>query len=180
MDELSQRQEENKRILTTSISCDSLSFILTVRGSVVFCTGLTSLLQLESRSSQSRLASGFPWLSTASLWDRHRVEITTYTATSCPGDTCGMGTRVWGSLAGHVPMVTVDTCLRCETRATFHHGGSRDQGAGHQAGLERHCHDMSQPHPAHSLKYSRSCVTRFVKRGSWLVSFTDTLHSFHN
>ena len=146
MDELSQRQEENKRILTTSISCDSLSFILTVSGSVVFCTGLTSLLQLESRSSQSRLASGFPWLSTASLWDRHRLEITTYTATKWPGDTCGMGTRVWGSLPGHVAMVTVDTCLRCETRATSHHEWSRDQGAvrgvWHPPGLERHGHNL--------------------------------------
>lgn len=46
--------------LTTSMSCDSFSFMDTRRTSLVFTTGLTSLLQLDKRSSYSLLASGLP------------------------------------------------------------------------------------------------------------------------
>lgn len=46
--------------LTTSMSCDSFSPILTVSRSELLPTGRMSLLQLLSRSSYSRLASALP------------------------------------------------------------------------------------------------------------------------
>lgn len=46
--------------LTTSINCESLSLMHTLKTSEVLTTGLTNLLQLESRSSYRRLASGLP------------------------------------------------------------------------------------------------------------------------
>ena len=62
------------QIPTTSMSCESLSLNFTVTGSVTLMTGLTSLLQLERRSSKSLFASGFPLLKTEKEKSQYQVK----------------------------------------------------------------------------------------------------------